>query len=59
MSKKIYHVNKGKIYKPKNVVPNGFTNIITDNITSEMGQLVNISEMNAGLARRFVDENHL
>ncbi len=59
MSKKIYHVTRGKIYKPKNVIPNGYTNIITDNITTETGNIINYSEMNAGYARRWVDENHL
>ncbi|MFA5657857.1 MAG: hypothetical protein WC900_01050 [Oscillospiraceae bacterium] len=59
MSKKIYHIAKGKIYKPKNVIPTGYTNIITDNITTENGCVFNCSEMNAGYARRWVDENHL
>ena len=35
--KKNYHVNKGKVKTPKNVVPMGATNIITDNITDEKG----------------------
>ncbi len=59
MSKKVYHVQRGKIYRPKNVIPNGTTNIITDNMTTDTGCIVNVSEMNASYARRWVDENHL
>ena len=59
MAKKIYHVQKGKVYRPKNVIPIGTTNIITDNMTTDTGSIVNTSEMNASLARRWVDENHL
>jgi len=59
MSKKIYFVQKGKIYRPKNIIPNGETNIITDNITTDTGYVVNSSEMNASYAKRWVDENHL
>ncbi len=59
MAKKVYHVNKGKIIKPTNVIPIGAANIITDNMTTETGPVYNVSEMNAGFARRWVDENHL
>ena len=59
MKKKNYLVNKGKVTKPLNVIPIGATNIITDNITSIEGNIQNQSEMNAGYARRWVDENHL
>ncbi len=57
--KKNYYVNKGKVTTPTNVVPMGATNIITDNITDENGAVTNISQTNAGYARRWVDENHL
>ena len=59
MAKKIYHVNKGKVYRPTNIIPQGATNIITDNMTTDTGNIVNVSETNAGYARRWVDENHL
>ena len=59
MAKKVYHVQKGKVYRPKNVIPIETTSIITDNITTDTGSIVNVSEMNAGFAKRWVDENHL
>lgn len=59
MSKKVYHVQKGKTIKQTNNIPIGATNIITDNITTDDGHIINHSELNAGYARRWVDENHL
>ncbi len=59
MSKKVYHVKQSKVDKPKNIIPIGTTNIITDNMTTDTGAVMNVSEMNAGYARRWVDENHL
>ncbi len=59
MSRKMYHVKKGKIEKPTNVIPVGTNNVITDNISTENGRVENKSETNASYARRWVDENHL
>ena len=58
MSKKA-HVQKGKVYRPKNIIPVGATNIITDNITTESGSVANSSQLNAFYAKQWVDENHL
>lgn len=59
MAKKIHVAEKAKIYRPKNVIPSGSTNIITDNITADSGFVVNSSTENAALAKKWVDENHL
>lgn len=59
MGKKVYHVNKGKVQKPTNIIPIGTTNTITDNMTTDTGNVLNVSETNAGYAKRWVDENHL
>lgn len=58
MSKKAY-IQKGKVYRPKNIHPVGATNIITDNITTETGCVANSSQLNAYYAKQWVDENHL
>jgi len=59
MPKKIHYVEVGKIYRPKTVVPRDSTNIITNNITTENGCVVNSLETNADYAKKWVDENHL
>jgi len=59
MPKKIHNVEIAKIYRPKNVIPTGATNIITDNITTKNGCVVNSCEENAIYARKWVDENQL
>jgi len=59
MPKKIHYVEIAKIYRPKNIVPTGITNIITNNVTKDGGNVENSSELNATYARKWVDENHL
>ncbi len=59
MAKKITTYNKAKIFHPKNIVPIGETNIITDNVTKLDGCVKNQSPINADMARKWVDENHM
>ena len=57
MAQKITHLEKAKIYHPKNPDPIFSTNVITCNQTTSDGNVENISELNAIDARDWVDEN--
>lgn len=57
MSKIVRKIEKAKVYNPK-TDSRYRTYIITDNKTLPDGSVVNVSDENAVLARRWVDENH-
>ena len=54
---KITRLEKSKIYRPKKTGSLNSTNVITCNMTTPDGNVKNVSEINAALARDWVDEN--
>ncbi|WP_295209442.1 hypothetical protein [Ruminococcus sp.] len=46
-----------KVYEPHDIISAGQEYIITDNYTAENGRVYNRSALNAGFARKWVDEN--
>ncbi len=55
---KIYHPRSHtRVRDLSNIIPEGETNIITDNYTASNGRVYNASEENIVLAKREVDDN--
>lgn len=59
MAKKVTKYSKSKIYHPKYYSSDFCTNIITDNVTKNDGNVINRRTDNAAFASKWVSEHQM